>query len=219
MLISPQTNHWDESLIDNIFIPYDAVAIKSIPLSEGTAEDKPFWPRTKTGQYIVKSGYKFLQTEDMKTQPSCSNLQPMEQMWKEVWSLQVPKKIQMFMWCSLKDSFPSKLNLKKKHMVQDPGYDLCGAPTEDILHALCFCPHAYAAWGEDMGLKEIRNFNTLNFTELWCQMGKMEPPMDREVFSTTCWAIWHRRNKVRLGQQVDKAENIPAFVREYLHEF
>ncbi len=43
--------------------------------------------------------------------------------------------------------------------------------------------------------------------------------MDREVFSTTCWAIWHRRNKVRLGQQVEKAENIPAFVREYLLEF
>uniref|UniRef100_A0A2N9ETE5 Reverse transcriptase domain-containing protein n=1 Tax=Fagus sylvatica TaxID=28930 RepID=A0A2N9ETE5_FAGSY len=218
-LISPQTNHWDESLIDNIFFPYDAVAIKSIPLSEGTAEDKPFWPGTKTGQYTVRSGYKFLQTEDMTTQPSCSNLQPMKQMWKEVWSLQVPKKIQMFMWRSLKDSLPSKLNLKKKHVVQDSGCDLCGALTEDILHALCFCPHASAAWGEDPGLKEIRNFNSLNFMELWCQLGKMEPPMDREVFSTTCWAIWHRRNKVRLGQQVEKAENIPAFVREYLLEF
>jgi hypothetical protein len=37
----------------------------------------------------------------------------------------------------------------------------------------------------------------------------MEPPIDRELFSTTCWAIWHRRNKVRLKQQVEKADHIP----------
>jgi hypothetical protein len=66
-LISPQTNHWNEPLIDSIFFPYDAMAIKSIPLSKGRPEDKPFWPGTKTGQYTVRSGYKFLQTEDMKT--------------------------------------------------------------------------------------------------------------------------------------------------------
>jgi hypothetical protein len=72
-------------------------------------------------------------------------------MWKEVWSLQVPKKIQVFMWRSLKDSLPSKLNLKKKHVVEDPTCELCGAPTEDILHALWVCPHACKLPGERHG--------------------------------------------------------------------
>jgi ribonuclease HI len=218
-LISPQTNHWDEPLIDSIFLPYDSMAIKSIPLSESRPEDKPFWPGTKTGQYTVRSGYKFLQTEDMKTQPSCSNLKPTEQMWKEVWSLQVPKKIQMFMWRTLKNSLPSKLNLKKKHVIEDPTCELCGALPEDILHALWVCPHAQAAWGEDTDLKELHNSNFQDFTELWCQVGRRDPPIDREVFSTTCWAIWHRRNKVRLNQPAEKTDHIPEFVREYLKEF
>uniref|UniRef100_A0A2N9FH09 Reverse transcriptase domain-containing protein n=1 Tax=Fagus sylvatica TaxID=28930 RepID=A0A2N9FH09_FAGSY len=157
-LISPQTNHWDEPLIDSIFFPYDSMAIKSIPLSESRPEDKPFWPGTKTGQYTVRSGYKFLQTEDMKTQPSCSNLKPTEQMWKE-------------------------LNLKKKHVIEDPTCELCGTLPEDILHALWVCPHAQAAWGEDTELKDIRNSNFQNFMELWCQVGRRDPPIDREVFT------------------------------------
>ena len=47
----------------------------------------------------------------------------------------------------------------------------------------------------------------------------MEPPFDMELFSTMCRAIWHRRNKARLKQPVDKAEYIPVFAREYLQEF
>jgi ribonuclease HI len=218
-LISPQTNQWDETLIDSIFFPYDALAIKSIPLSEGTLEDNPFWPGTKTGQYTVRSGYKFLQNMDKQNQPSCSNSRPMEQIWKEVWSLQVPKKIQVFMWRTLKDSLPSKLNLKKKNVVEDPTCELCGAPTEDILHALWVCPHVQTAWGKDTGLKGFRKSNFLNFTELWCQVRTLEPPVDLELFSTTCWAIWHRRNKVRLKQPVEKADHIPIFAREFLQEF
>uniref|UniRef100_A0A2N9HGY6 RNase H type-1 domain-containing protein n=1 Tax=Fagus sylvatica TaxID=28930 RepID=A0A2N9HGY6_FAGSY len=218
-LISPQTQQWDATLIDSIFFPYDATAIKSIPLSEGSPEDKPFWPGTSTGQYTVRSGYKFLQAEELKSQPSCSNLKPMERIWKDVWSLQVPKKIQVFMWCTLKDSLPSKLNLKRRHVVEDPGCEICAAPTEDILHALWDCPQAKATWRGDTRLGEVRRSKFLNFTELWCHVRELEPPFDMEMFSTICWAIWHRRNKVRLKQPVDKADHIPVFAREYLQEF
>jgi ribonuclease HI len=218
-LISPLTNQWDETLIDSIFFPYDAIAIKSIPLSEGSLKDKPFWPGTNTGQYTVRSGYKFLQAENLKLQPSCSNSKPMERIWKQVWSLQVPKKIQVFIWRALKDSLPSKLNLKKRHVVEDPACEMCAAPTEDILHALWECPQAKTAWGGDSGLRDVRKSKFLNFTDLWCQVTKMEPPVDMELFSTICWAVWHRRNKTRLKQSVDKAEHIPDFAREYLHEF
>ena len=69
------------------------------------------------------------------------------------------------------------------------------------------------------GLRDVRKSKFLNFTELWCQVTKMESLVDMELFSTICWAIWHRRNKARLKQPVDKAEHIPDFAREYLHEF
>ncbi len=131
------------------------MAIKSIPLSEGSPEDKPFWPGTPMGQYTVRNGYKFLQAEELKSQPSCSNLKPMERIWKDVWTLQVPKKIQVFMWRTLKDSLPTKLNLKRRHVVEDPVCEMCAAPTEDILHALWDCPQAKTAWRGDTRLGDV----------------------------------------------------------------
>ena len=96
---------------------------------------------------------------------------------------------------------------------------MCAAPIEDILHALWDCPQEKAAWGENSGLRDVQRAKFLNFTDLWCQVRKLEPPFDMELFSTTCWAIWHRRNKVRLNQPMDKADHIPVFAREYLQEF
>jgi hypothetical protein len=47
----------------------------------------------------------------------------------------------------------------------------------------------------------------------------LEPSFDLELFSTIYWAIWHRRNKVRLNKAMDKVDHIPVFARGYLEEF
>jgi hypothetical protein len=49
------------------------------------------------------------------------------------------------MWRALKDSLPSKLNLKKRHVLEDLECEISGATSEDILHALWSCSHAQAA--------------------------------------------------------------------------
>uniref|UniRef100_A0A2N9FLE6 RNase H type-1 domain-containing protein n=1 Tax=Fagus sylvatica TaxID=28930 RepID=A0A2N9FLE6_FAGSY len=57
--------------------------------------------------------------EETKTLPSSSNPGQMKKVWEKVWSLKVPRKIQMFTWRALKDSLPTKLNLKRRHILID----------------------------------------------------------------------------------------------------
>jgi hypothetical protein len=135
-LIIPDMQRWDFDFIDQLFQPYDAVSIKNIPFSARAPKDRLIWPVSKSGQYIVKSGYRFLMDEETKTLPSSSNPGQMKKVWEKVWSLKVPRKIQMFTWRALKDSLPTKLNLKRRHILIDLVCEMCKSNSEDIIHAL-----------------------------------------------------------------------------------
>ena len=60
LLIDPNTNWWNTSLIDQNFSPFEAQKIKSLPLSSFSQVDFLFWPHTSSRLYVVKSGYQFL---------------------------------------------------------------------------------------------------------------------------------------------------------------
>jgi ribonuclease HI len=142
----------------------------------------------------------------------------MTQVWQEVWSRHVPRKVQMFAWRALKDSLPSKFKLWKRTMVQDPACEFCSAHTEDIVHALWDCPSIQPAWAKEDWLSPIRKDRVTDFPELWIQISGLSSPK-LEVFTTMCWAIWQRRNKLRFNKTVEKIENIEIFARCYLEEF
>ena len=51
---------WNEVLIRQIFLPYNAEAILRIPLSTRAPEDKRYWHEAKNGKYSVRTGYRLL---------------------------------------------------------------------------------------------------------------------------------------------------------------
>ncbi len=97
-LLLPSPLAWNTALIDQLFQPYDAKAITSIIVSERCPLDKLVWLGSVMGQYTVKGGYQFLLEEELLNQPGSSNRDAMQQVWREIWSLVVPKKIHMFIW-------------------------------------------------------------------------------------------------------------------------
>ena len=48
---------WNKNLIKTLFSEKDCTRIESIPLSECGSKDRLVWPHSKSGQYIVKTGY------------------------------------------------------------------------------------------------------------------------------------------------------------------
>jgi hypothetical protein len=135
-LITKPQMVWDHSLIDSLFIPYDAEAIKHIPLSNQEHADKLTWPGNINGEYSVRSGYRFLVDEEDKSLLSSSWPNPLKDLWSSIWSLKIPKKCQMFAWKASNKALPTKLNLHKRHIPIGTTCEICGETEEDVIHAL-----------------------------------------------------------------------------------
>ena len=52
-LIDPQSKSWKASIIDNLFMPFEAQRIKVIPLCTSTQLDYLHWPRSRDESYEV----------------------------------------------------------------------------------------------------------------------------------------------------------------------
>ena len=72
-LIDPQTNTWNDNLVDSIFLPFEAQKVKAIPLCITNQPDCLFWPKSNDGSYTVSSGYQWLCSEENSSASSVSN--------------------------------------------------------------------------------------------------------------------------------------------------
>uniref|UniRef100_A0A2N9HFF2 Dihydrolipoamide acetyltransferase component of pyruvate dehydrogenase complex n=1 Tax=Fagus sylvatica TaxID=28930 RepID=A0A2N9HFF2_FAGSY len=164
---------WDHSLIDSLFIPHDAEAIKHIPLSNREHADKLTWPGNTNGEYSVRSGYRFLVDEEDKSLPaSC-------------------------------EALTTKLNLHKRRIPVDPICEICGELNENAIHALWSCKHLQLVWEKEAWLQSIRSTPFVDFADLLTKVLHHGRDSEPEIFITLCWALWQRRNKIRLHQEVD----------------
>uniref|UniRef100_A0A2N9HZK5 Reverse transcriptase domain-containing protein n=1 Tax=Fagus sylvatica TaxID=28930 RepID=A0A2N9HZK5_FAGSY len=148
LIIKPQMT-WDNSLIDSLFSPYDAEAIKQIPLSNHYHADKIIWPCNTNGEYTVRSGYRFLVDEEDKNLPGSSMPNPLQDIWKSIWSLKIPRKCQLFAWKASREVLPTKLNLQKRQIPVGTTCEICGEKDEDAIHALWSCKHLQSVWSNE----------------------------------------------------------------------
>ena len=81
---------WNRVLIFKVFNREDAEHILNIPISLARRGDSLTWKHCKTGQYIVASGYKYLQQEKRKRKEEsnekerCSYQQADRKLWNSL---------------------------------------------------------------------------------------------------------------------------------------
>lgn len=102
-LLDETSKQWRMDILEALIDPSDIPLIRSIrPRFNGKA-DGFCWTYTKSGQYIVKSGYELaLQLKEEKlayqvTEPSTTSLKAM------IWKLKTTRKIKHFLWQALSD--------------------------------------------------------------------------------------------------------------------
>ena len=79
-------------------------------------------------------------------------------LWMGIWSLYVLNKIKSFVWLACRKSLPTKQNLVRQTIIDDPYCNRCCETKEHSLHAIWSCPLLDTVW--------------LN-TNLWaCQISK-----------------------------------------------
>jgi hypothetical protein len=170
LILKPRME-WDSALIDKLFLPYDAEAIKNIPLSDRAPPDKFCWPGTANGLYTVKSGYHSLLHYEKQHLPGSSTKDTLQPIWNSVWSLQIPKKCQHFAWRASREALPTRVNLCRRRLPIDPTRENCRNSPEDVLHAVWTCPSIHSVWAQEDWTQGIRASPVMDFADLFSKVG------------------------------------------------
>ena len=84
-LIDPTTRSWRVPMIDHVFLPHEVEIIKSIPLSNRAVQGIQIWAYTNTGEYLVTSAYKMIQTQQLRSSHGqSSNHSQSNKSWKVI---------------------------------------------------------------------------------------------------------------------------------------
>lgn len=97
-LIDKHNRVWDEGRIRAIFSCEEDEQILNIPLCKGNALDKLVWGPSKKGAFTVSSAY-YLQLERLRNRRgTCSNEEMEDKRWRNIWDLEVPGVVKLFLW-------------------------------------------------------------------------------------------------------------------------
>ena len=214
-LINPETDSWDEEILEEIFWPFDVQRIMHIPLARTMMEDFTAWHYTKTGTFSVKSCYyiewehqhgnKLRRTSEFG---SSSNLP----IWKTVWGLKVPAKIKINLWRALLGAIPRNGILANRHMQPSSQCQLCLTDCESLRHALFTCLRLREIWSLlGMGdiISQVCNFEREGGPILETILrdrsvkAPLLPEVDRkDLIATAVWYIWWERRQATHGETV-----------------
>ena len=138
---------WDIELVKGLFLPQDADAILSTPLSNLVTKDRLVWAEDKKGRFIVRSAYKLAQeimADDHNA--SCSDPMKMQSVWCGVWSTNLPNKIKHFSWKACNGILAIKESLFIRKITVNNICEAWGKHVETIMHMLCFCSQGTEVW-------------------------------------------------------------------------
>ena len=135
-LINSNMGWWDQSLLTAIFPKEEKEAINTIPLSSTNQLDVEIWRCTETGVFSVKSAYHLAKL------PEGSSTRGNNDIWRILWALPIPNTEKKFMQWACQNLLPTKDNLLRGMVVQEPYYPICGLEPETVYHILWDYPSA-----------------------------------------------------------------------------
>ena len=136
-------------MITELFNPADVRRILQIPLHLQGFDDFIAWHPNRTGTFSVRSAYhmqwmhRFRGHATMEGHPGVST--PLV-VWKTLWKLQVPRKVQIFGWRILRGIIPLRAILANRHIGSNGACPTCNQGVEDIRHLLFLCTNAKELW-------------------------------------------------------------------------
>ena len=198
-LFHANTRIWDLGRLESCLLPWEADMVRQIHVSDAWTEDILIWPLNMDGEYSVRSAYCMLVEADGQALPSSSSSNNYQTFWKKIWKIKVPK-IRHFVWQAVKDSLPTKQNLKAQHIQVDETCDQCGDHPEDILHCLWLCDEARTIWRSDPGFQFLHRKNCRSFFDLVTVLLTEGSGYRISLFAKIASCIWQRHNRLRERQ-------------------
>jgi hypothetical protein len=198
-LLDGETKWWNYQLVESIFSSEEVQMILSIPPSSTNQPDALFWRGSANGNFTVRSAY-YIQMEMNKSGlATCSMNRESTDFWKKLWALKVPNNQKKFLWRASQEILPTKGNLWRRNITDDPLCPICGLTEETAFHTLWQCPAAMDVWS--LGSMKIQkcSFTGPSFRQVVIGIMQKCETEDVVLFVGLAKRIWMRRNDLVHG--------------------
>ncbi|XP_042968074.1 uncharacterized protein LOC122301061 [Carya illinoinensis] len=114
--------------------------------------------------------------------------------WKGIWQMNAPGVVKMFIWKAINNCLPTKWNLYKRKVTENPFCPICVKSEESVCHVLWSCPAAVDVWAEVNSPVQKWPRGEADLGQLWCKV--VEKCSEKEVvlIAMVMRNIWLRRN-------------------------
>uniref|UniRef100_A0A803L9W5 Reverse transcriptase zinc-binding domain-containing protein n=1 Tax=Chenopodium quinoa TaxID=63459 RepID=A0A803L9W5_CHEQI len=174
-----------------------------------------FWWPSNDGAYTVRSGYWLC-----KKVPAVLQGVDMNEVWRLIWSMKCPPKLQHFLWRACKGFLAVKERLHYRHITPEKSCSICNASEESINHAIFECKAATEVWAASPLFSQVSAAPSNSFVERFLWYSKNVSKDELLSIASLAWAAWHCRNKYIFEQEafnaVDVARGWVKYVKESL---
>lgn len=146
-----QNNHgYNVEVVEQMFDPEVREPHTYYPLIESVYKDKLIWKAEKDGQYLVRSSYRLC----VNTIVDNSHLHKPSG-WNEIWKLEVPSKVNNFVWRVCRNCLPTWARLTYRGINCSTTCVVCNHNYEDEIHILFEWPRVVQVWRNGGLLQDV----------------------------------------------------------------
>ncbi|XP_071708429.1 uncharacterized protein [Rutidosis leptorrhynchoides] len=157
----------------------------------GKSLDEWLWKGSNDGRFTTKILATLVDQQKLTSHPSVT---------ETIVNKAIPQKVNIFIWRSLLQRIPVRVELDKRGMDLDSVLcPLCNAETESVSHALLHCDEVYKVWkGIDSWWNMDIDTSSVN-AALSTIPSSINYAMGKTIWQATMWvvtySIWNARNK------------------------
>lgn len=185
-LMDIQDKKWDDAILHDLFNDRDIQLIQNIPLSSRITMDTWIWLPDEKGEFTVRSCYRSLVGE-------CNT--PDATFWKKLWKLELPGKIQFFLWRTARFCLPTNTALIEKKVNVDSACSWCRVHAKTAKHVLFECQFAKEVWTSSGMAQWTQSLPAETILEQFKRLFNSGSMEQCTLLAVLCWSIWNRRNK------------------------
>ncbi|KAM0988472.1 hypothetical protein ACFX2A_012624 [Malus domestica] len=208
----------------------DVAPILSIPLSRNGGLDRLVWHYNVNGEYSVRSGYgvavDLMENGALgrKGRGAPSDRQKNNQVWKQIWKLNVPNKIKIFIWRCCNRAVAVRHNLQRRHLRVNNVCGVCGVAEETENHLFFRCEFSHLFWFSSpmhLNSHELIGVDFLTNWEIFHKSvkGRVEVDEIMQEFAFDLWRLWKNRNETVFNGTQKQPLEVLNIWRSNLAEF
>lgn len=132
---------WDREILEDLFNQRDQICIYNTQFGGESDADTLYWNEDISREYTVRSAYRLL-----RLQKDTGFATDSRDLWKLIWRIKAPPKVQNHIWHASTQCLPMRINLQVNRVPVSVFCPTCNGEEETTIHVLVSCPFAAQCW-------------------------------------------------------------------------